>query len=54
MIRPHPVLKVYIAEKATANLVVTAHRYPRSLPQGTTGAIISNDFFNSLLARHNI
>jgi hypothetical protein len=30
MIRPNPIFKVYVAEKAATNLVVTAHRHPRS------------------------
>jgi hypothetical protein len=36
MIRPNSLLKIYVAEKAAANSVVTAHCHPRSPPQGIT------------------
>jgi hypothetical protein len=49
MIRPNPILQVYIAEKAATNRVVTAHRHPRSPPQGIMQRQIGNEFFNSLL-----
>jgi len=49
MIRPNPLLQVYVAEKAAANLVAAAHRHPHPLTQGTTERQIANDFFNSLL-----
>ena len=28
VIRPNPLLKIYVAEKATANRIVAAHRHP--------------------------
>ena len=49
MIRPNPILNVYVAEKAAANLVVTTHRHPHPRPQRITERQISNHFFNSLL-----
>ena len=49
MIRPNPILNVYVAEKAAANLVVTTHRHPHPRPQRITARQISNHFFNSLL-----
>src|SRR5246127_1461878 len=36
MIRPNSLLKIYVAKKAAANSVVTAHCHPRSPPQGIT------------------
>ena len=49
MIRPNPILNVYVAEKAAANLVVTTHRHPHPRPQRITERQISNYFSNSLL-----
>ena len=49
MIRPNPILNVYVAEKAAANLVVTTHRHPHPRPQRITERQISNHLFNSLL-----
>ncbi len=49
MLRPNPLFKVYIAEKAAANLVVAAHRYPPSLLKGSTARQIGKPFFSSLL-----
>jgi hypothetical protein len=37
MIDPNPLLQVYVAEKASANLVIPAHRHPQSLPQRRVG-----------------
>jgi hypothetical protein len=44
MICPNPLLKIYIAEKATTNPVVATHRHPRSPSQGTTMRKIGNPF----------
>jgi hypothetical protein len=44
MIRANPILKIYIAEKTTANPIVTAHRNPLSPTQGITMHKISNPF----------
>jgi hypothetical protein len=44
MIHPNPLLKVYVAEKLAANLVVTAHWHPHSPPQGITMRKFSNPF----------
>ena len=49
MIRPNPILQIYVAEKLSANLIVAAHRHPRPPPQGIRTREIGNDFFNSLL-----
>jgi hypothetical protein len=35
MIRPNPILQVYVAEKAATNLIVAAHRHPDPLPRGS-------------------
>ena len=47
---PEPILNVYVAEKAAANLVVATHRHPHPRPQRITERQISNHFFNSLLS----
>src|SRR5437660_1401222 len=44
MIRADPLLKVYIVEKASANLVATTHRHPRSPLQRITMRKFSNRF----------
>jgi hypothetical protein len=36
VIRPDPLLKVYVAEKAATNRIVAAHRYPLPPPQRST------------------
>ena len=50
MINPDALLQVYVAEKASTNLVVPTHRTP--IPhQGDHSAQIQQPFFNSLLGR---
>jgi hypothetical protein len=49
MIRPNPIRQVYVAEKASTNLVIATHRHPHPPLQGTTERQIGNDFFNNLL-----
>ena len=44
MIRPNPLLKIYVAEKPAANLVVAPHRHPLSPLQGITMRKINNPF----------
>jgi hypothetical protein len=44
MIRTNPLLKVYVAEKAAANPVVTAHRHPHSPSRGITMRKFDNRF----------
>ena len=51
MIRPNPLLQIYVAEKAAANLIVAAHRHPHPPLQGDTMRKIGNPFFSSLLDR---
>ncbi len=46
MMRPNPILQVYVAEKLAANFVVAAHRIPH--PEDIAGEI-DNNSFNSLL-----
>src|SRR3954451_14047473 len=50
MIRPNPLLQVYVAEKTAANLVVAAHRHPRPQPRESHSGKSATTFFNSLLA----
>ena len=50
VIRPDPLLKVYVAEKTTANRIVAAHRHPLPLP-GDHNAQISPLFFSALLVQ---
>src|SRR5262249_50846862 len=42
MIRPNPLLKIYVAEKTAANPVITTHRDPHFPLQGITMRKISN------------
>jgi len=44
MIDPDPMLQIYVAENATANLVVATHRHPPSLLKGITTHKFSNPF----------
>jgi hypothetical protein len=44
MVRPDPLLKVYVAEKAAANRIVAAHRHPPSPTQGITMHNFRNPF----------
>jgi hypothetical protein len=44
MIRPNPLLKIYVAEKATANTIVATHCHPHSPPQGITMRKFGNPF----------
>src|SRR6185369_15277116 len=50
MIRPNPVLQVYVAEKTAANLVIAAHRHPRPKPRESHSGKSATTFFNSRLA----
>ena len=49
MICPHPLLKVYIAEKTTTTRIVAAHRTPRPHPKEAQLANLPTPFFSSLL-----
>jgi len=47
MIDPNALLQVYVSEKATTNLVVSAHRHPKSLLKGTAMREFGNSFSGS-------